>query len=396
MKIAKIEAFLFYPGTAKNIMLCRMETDEGLYGWGEAYVVRGKEKVTKCLFDAVVPVMLGRSVFDVRHMRSMLFQDFSIKRNSVDLFSVISALEIASWDIIGKYTGQPVYNLLGGRHRERVRVYANGWWKGADTIDETVKRVVKLKEEGWNAVKWDPFRGPWREQLTRAEEDYAVENIRAVREAVGPDMDLLIEVHRRLSVYHAIHFANRIEQYDPFVLEEPCLSDNVDAIAEVRRNVSMPVMTGETMYTKMEMKSVLESRAADYINPDTCCTGGITGMMELAAMAEPYSVQLSPHNYNSSVIGLAATVHISAMVPNFNIAECFVNIKPGCDAVAVEPLTLDRGFIELPTKPGLGVDIDMEKMKKMPFETIHLSALPQYTFEYPRKEDYVKRVKQDD
>lgn len=392
MKIDKIDVFMFYPKTAKNILLCRMEAG-GIYGWGEAYVVRGKELSTKYLLDSVIPVMLGRDVYDVRHMRSMLFNDFAIKRNSVDLFSVISALEIASWDIIGKAAGQPVYNLLGGRHRERVRVYANGWWKGANTIDETVKRVMKLKEEGWNAVKWDPFKGPWREQLTRAEENYAVENIKAVREAAGPDMDLLIEVHRRLSPYNAIHFARRIEEFDPFVLEEPCLSDNMDAVAEVKKNVSMPVMTGETCYTKMEIKTILEKNAADYINPDTCCTGGITGMMELASMAEPYSVVLSPHNYNSSVIGLAATVHLSAMVPNFNIAECFVNIKPGCDEVAVKPITVDHGFIDLPTEPGLGVDIDIEKLKQLPFEEIHLSStLPQYSFEYPRKEDFVKEA----
>ena len=391
MKIKKVEGFLFYPGTAKNILLCRVTVDSDIYGWGEAYVVRGKEKVTKDLLDSVTSVGSGSDIHDVRHMRSMLFNDFSIKRTTVDMFSVISAIEIASWDIIGKDCGQPIYNLLGGRHRERVRAYANGWWKGANTVDEIVKRVVSLKEEGWNAAKWDPFRGPWREQLTRAEEDYAVENIKAVREAVGSDFDLLIEGHRRLSPYNAIHFGKRIEEFDPFVFEEHCLSDNVDAIAEVRSKVNVPVMTGETIYTKMGMKEVLEKRAADFINPDTCCTGGITGMMELAAQAEPYCVQLSPHNYNSSIIGLAATIHISAMIPNFNIAECFVNIKPGCDDVAVEPLVLDHGFFELPTKPGLGVDIDIKKLQSKPFEEIHLSTtLPQYSFEYPRKEDFVK------
>ncbi len=390
MKIASIESYLFYPGTGKNILLCKMTTDDGVYGWGEAYVVRGKEQITKSLLDGVTEVMLGRNVFDVRHMRSMLYNDYAIKRSSCDLFSVISALEIASWDIIGKYTNQPVYNLLGGRHRERIRAYANGWWKGANTIEETVDRVLKLKEEGWNAIKWDPFRGPWREQLTREEEDYAVENVKAVREAVGRDFDLLIEVHRRLSPYHAVHFANRIAEFDPFLLEEPCHSDNLDAITEVRQKVTMPVMTGETCYTKAEFKNVLNAHCADYINPDTCCTGGITGMMELAAMAEAYNVQVSPHNYNSSVIGLAATVHMSAVIPNFTIAECFVNIRPGCDAVASKKLTIDHGFIELPTDPGLGVDIDMEKLKETPFVPFHLTSLPQYTFEYPRKEDFVK------
>lgn len=391
MKIAKIETYIFYPGTAKNILLCRIETPDGVYGWGEAYVVRGKELVTKLLLDGLAPALLGRSVFDIRHMRSMLFNDFAIKRSSVDVFSVISAIEIALWDIVGKYANQPVYNLLGGRHRERVRVYANGWWKGANTIEETVKRVLQLKQEGFNAVKWDPFIGPWREQLTRQEEDYAVHNVLAVREAAGPEMDLLIEVHRRLSPYNAIRFAERIEQADPFILEEPCLSNNIDLCAEVRRKVNMRVMTGETCYTKEDIKYILEAGAADCINPDTCCTGGITGMMELAAMAEPYSVLLSPHNYNSSVVGLAATVHISAMVPNFNIAELFVNIKPGCDSIALAPLKLDHGFIELPTAPGLGVDIDMEKLKSMPYEPISVSKLlPQYTFEYPRKEDFAR------
>lgn len=390
MKITNIESYLFYPGTGKNILLCKMTVEDGTYGWGEAYVVRGKEPITKMLLDSVTEVVLGRDVFNVRHLRSMLFNDFAIKRGSNDLYSVISALEIASWDIIGKITKQPVYNLLGGKHRERIRAYANGWWKGANTIEETVKRVLKLKEEGWNAVKWDPFKGPWREQLTREEEDYAVENIKAVREAVGRDFDLLIEVHRRLSPYHAIHFAKRIEEFDPFVLEEPCHSDNLDAIAEVRRNVSMPVMTGETFYNKMEFKNVLESHCADYINPDTCSTAGITGMIELATMAEPYCVMLSPHNYNSSVVGLAATVHLSAVIPNFVIAECFVNIKPGCDRVASKGLVLDHGFFELPTEPGLGVDIDMNALKEQPFEPFHLTSLPQYSFEYPRKEDFVK------
>ena len=388
MKIAKVKSFLFYPGVQKNLLLCRIETTDGVYGWGEGYVVRGKEKVTKELLDAVAPALIGRSVFDIRHMRSVLFTEFTIKRSSVDFFSMISAIEIAMWDIVGKYCGQPVYNLLGGRHRERIRVYANGWWKGATSIEETVRRAAKLQEEGFNAVKWDPFNSPWREQITREQEDYAVRNVATMRKTLGDKMDLLVECHRRLSPYHAIHFAKRIEEYDPFLLEEPCCSDNIDLVAEVKRNVPMRVMSGETCYTLEEFKTMLNAGAVDVINPDTCCCSGISGMLEIAHMAQPYSVMLSPHNYNSSVIGLAATVHLSVATPNFTIAELFVNIKPGCDSIAVEPMTVDKGFVELPTKPGLGVDIDMKKLAKQPYEKIVVSQLSQYFIEYPRKEDF--------
>lgn len=391
MKISRIQTYLFYPGAAKNLLFCRIETTDGVYGWGEAYVGKSKEKVVDAFINAIAPSLIGREVFNIRHMKTVLFDDWVQRRGSVDFYSAMSAIEIALWDIVGKYTNQPVYNLLGGRHRQRIRLYANGWWKGANTIEETVKRAAYLKELGYNAIKWDPFTGPWRYYITQETEDAAVENVRAVREALGPDIDLMVEMHRRLSPYQAIHFAKRIEEFDPFVIEEPCLSDNIDLVVQAKKSIKSRLVTGETCYTKSEFKNIFEKGAADIINPEICICGGITGLLDLAVMAEPYNITLSPHNYNSTIIGLSATLHVSAVIPNFNIAEIFVNLKPGCDAIDIKPIKIDQGFAELPTEPGLGIDIDIEALKKRPYHEFEPIELLQYYMEYPCKSDFVKQ-----
>ena len=389
MKISSITPYLFYPGAAKNLLLCRVETDDGIYGWGEAYVVQGKEKATEAYLLGMIPYLVGRSPFDIRHSGHAMFDDYAIRRGSCDFYSAWSAIEIALWDIVGKACGQPVYNLLGGRCRERVRVYANGWWGGSASIEETVQRALKVKAMGFTALKWDPFQGYWRNSLTPAQEDYAVNCVAAMREALGPETDLLIEVHRRLSPWHAVHFSRRIQAYNPYWIEEPCLADNLDLVVQAKQGIEAPVVTGETLYNKEAFKDVFEKRAAEIINPDTCVCSGILGMMEIASMAEPYGVLMSPHNFNSTVVGLAATVHVSAAAPNFLIAEMFVNIKEGCDAVAVKPLELDGGFLELPTDPGLGVDINMDELLKRPYREFErkfpFKGAAQYYDEFPKK-----------
>jgi len=187
--------------------------------------------------------------------------------------------------------------------------------------------------------------------------------VRSVRQGVGADVDLLIEVHRRLAPSHAIRVARMIEEFDPFWYEEPVSSQNVDALAEARGHINNPIDTGEELYTKAEFREVFEKRAADILNADVCNCGGILELKEIGAMAEPYFVVMAPHNYNSTTVGLAATVQAAAVMPNFLITEYFVNFTEVGDAISVEPLRVENGYIKLTDKPGLGIDLDEDALE---------------------------------
>jgi galactonate dehydratase len=384
MKIARIETFILGTGSGKDLLFCRVETEDGLFGWGEAYVTHGKETVVAEIVRTMAPHIIGREVFNIRHTGQVMFEDFAIKRGSPELSSAWSAVEIASWDILGKHTGLPVYNLLGGASRERVRVYANGWSRGS-TIEEGVERGLQVKAMGFTAAKFDPFPGPWRTHIDRRDEDFAIAYVRAMREALGADFELLIEAHRRFAPSHAIRIGRRLADLGIDWYEEPCLSENIDLVAEVRRQVPVPIVTGEAIHTKEAFFECLAKRAADILNPDICVVGGITAMLDIAAMAQPQAVVLAPHNYNSTLVGLAATVHLSAVIPNFRIAEYFVNFADLCRDIATRSLAVADGWIDLPTAPGLGVDLDVNKLRAHPHQEASHRGFRQYWEEYPRK-----------
>jgi galactonate dehydratase len=342
MKIARIETFILGTGSSKDLVFCRVETEDGFYGWGEAYVTAGKERVVAQCIEAMAPHVIGRSAFNIRHTGQIMFEDFAIRRISLELMAAWSAIEIASWDIIGKRAGLPVYNLIGGASRERVRVYANGWSRGT-TIEEGVERGLKVKAMGFTAAKFDPFPGPWRNFVDRRDEDFAIDYVRAMRQALGPDFELLIEAHRRFAPAHAIRIGQRLAEFGIDWYEEPCLAENIDLVAEVRRAVPIPIVTGEAIYSKEAFFECLAKRAADILNPDICAVGGITAMLDIAAMAQPQAVVMSPHNYNSTLVGLAATVHLSAVIPNFRITEYFVNFQDLCREIATASLAVQDG-----------------------------------------------------
>jgi galactonate dehydratase len=390
VKIARIETFILGTGSSKDLLFCRVETEDGVHGWGEAYVTHGKESVVAEIIGKMAPHIIGRSVFNIRHTGQVMFEDFAIKRGSPELFSAWSAVEIASWDIIGRHTGLPVYNLIGGASRERVRVYANGWSRGK-TIEEGVERGLQVKAMGFTAAKFDPFPGPWRNYVDRRDEDFAIDYVRAMRQALGPEFELLIEAHRRFAPSHAIRIGRRLEEFGIDWYEEPCLAENIDLVAEVRRAVSIPIVTGEALYTKEAFFECLAKRAADILNPDICVVGGITAMLDIAAMAQPQAVIIAPHNYNSTLAGLAATVHLSAAIPNFRIAEYFVNFQDLCREIATASLAVQDGWIDLPTAPGLGIDIDVEKLRAHPHQEASRHGLRQYWEEYPRR-DYTPKL----
>jgi galactonate dehydratase len=366
MRITTVHPYLIHPGWGKNWLFVKVRTDEGIEGWGECYTQADRDRTIAAHVEELGRYLTGRSPFNIKHFTQMAYDDYGARRGSMELYCAVSGIEQALWDIVGKASGQPVYNLLGGACRDRIRLYANGWSSGAASPDDLARRAEEVVEAGFTAMKFDPFAMPWRSYVGRDDIERAAERVRVVRETVGPGVDLLIEVHRRLAPMWAVRLAHAIEVYNPYWFEEPCPAENLDALAEIRSQTKIPVVTGEALYTKGAFRPVLEKRAADILNPDVCNVGGILELREIAAMAEPYYVAMSPHNYNSTVLGLAATVHASATMPNFIITEYFVGFAEVGRRISNQ-LEPEEGYISLPEGPGLGIEISEEALTELAY-----------------------------
>ncbi len=376
MKIVDVKNYIVHPGWRKNWVFVKIETDEGLFGWGEAYTQYDRDRAVTTHIEELRRYLVGRDPFQVRHFKRIGFDDFAQRRGSLEFYSALSGIEMAMWDIIGKATGQPVYNLLGGPCRDKIRVYANGWSYKVENVEDFVRAAQKVVEQGFTAMKFDPLPRPWRTFIPKDHIRHAVKVVKTVREAVGPDVDLLLEIHRRLAPMHAIDLAKRLEEFEPYWFEEPCQAENIEAIAEVRRKVRIPIVTGENIFTKAGFRPVFDYRAADIINPDVTNCGGILELLEIGAMAEPYFVAVSPHNYNSTLLGLSATIHASACMPNFIITEYFLPFVEMGDKVCKNQLKPLNGYVHLPKEPGLGLDIDEAALSKYPYQQFPLRKLP--------------------
>ena len=377
MKITSVKSYSVHPGWRKNLIFVKVETDSRLHGWGEAYSQYDRDPAVIAHLDALGRYAAGRSPFDIKHFTQVAFDDYAQRRGSVELFCAISGIEQALWDIVGKSCGQPVYNLLGGRCRDRIRVYANGWSYQLKEPSDYARAAEKVVQLGFDALKLDPLPSPWRTWIPKEQEERAVHVVKAVRDAVGPKVDILIDQHRRLAPMHAIRLDKRLAEFGLYWMEEPCQAEYPDELAHIRRETGLPMVIGEATYTKTGFRPLLEKRAADILNPDVACVGGILELKEIAAMAEPYLVAMSPHNYNSTLVALAATVHASAVMPNFIITEYFLPFVEFCDRISPNQLKPKRGYIELPTAPGLGVDVDEEALKRYPGKPYSNRALRQ-------------------
>jgi galactonate dehydratase len=294
------------------------------------------------------------------------------------IMGAISAIDIALWDIAGKYFGVPVYQLLGGKCRDKIQVYANGWYSGKVSDQEIAERAKSMVKRGFMAMKFDPFPGPWRSFISVNEEDQAIERIKVIRDAVGPDIGLLVEAHRRLSPNNAIRFAKRLEPLNPYWFEEPTDCQNIDEMAQVAARTDLVLVMGEALYNKVEFIDVFTKHAASVVNPDVC-NCGILELKEIAAMAEAFSVMVSPHNFNSTASGTAATIQVSACIPNFRITEYFVSFEEVGNRLCVSPLPLQDGYILLDdSRPGLGVELIEEELLRNPGREFPIRPFRQY------------------
>ncbi len=375
MKVTEVECLVVHPGWRKNFVFVRVATDTGIVGWGEAYSQYDRDRPIAAQVEELGRYLVGRDPFRVRHFLQIAYDDYAQRRPSLEYWCAVSGIEQAMWDIMGKATGQPVYNLLGGACRDRIRVYANGWSYKMEAPDDFARAAADVVALGFTAIKFDPLPRPWRTFIPPRHIGHAVDVVRAVRAAVGPGVDLLLDIHRRLAPMHAIALANALAEFSPYWFEEPCAVDNLEALADVRAASPIPTVSGEALYGRADFRRLLNARAVDIINPDVSNCGGILELTYIAAAAETEMVAVSPHNYNSTTLALSATVHAAACMPNFTLTEYFLPYEPFASVVSRNPLLPTNGYLTLPEGPGLGLDIDEAAVRGRPYK-----AYPPRTF----------------
>ena len=280
--------------------------------------------------------------------------------------SALSAVETALWDILGKSLGVPVYQLLGGRVNRKVRIYVNGWFAGAKTPKEFGEKAKIAVQRGVTAMKWDPFGKSYLE-ISNKDLNNALECVAAVREAVGNEVDLLIEGHGRFNVPTGIKIAKELEQFNPMFFEEPTPPDNLDALKAVRDKSPVAISAGERLYSRWDYRKLFDIRAADYIQPDISHAGGISELKKIAAEAESRYIPFAPHNPSGPVAN-AATLQLAACCPNFSILEIMYSDVEWRKDVTNEKLEYKEGYVTIPSKPGLGIEINEEECLKHPYQ----------------------------
>jgi len=372
MKITNVEPYPVWGGH-RNFLFVVVDTDEGIYGVGEAGIT-GRELAVMGAIEHFKPLLIGQDPMRTEHIWQLLFRGGFFPAQRI-LTAAISAIDIALWDIKGKALGVPVYEILGGRVRDRVVCYPHNVGHGME-ITPLVESCLQTKEEGWKFVRWGlPQDGevlePRRAVLT------AVEQFRAVREAVGDEIEIVFDVHTRLDPPDALWLCQEVEAFHPFFIEDPLRSENPDSFKTLRPRTRVPLAAGEQFSSKWEFRQFIEEEWIDYARVDLCIVGGITEAKKIAGWCETHYIKLAVHNPLGPV-STAACLHLNLAVPNFGVQE--QPRRPGTmltDVVPIQP-EWEEGYLLPPTRPGLGIEFDREAARKHPFrmwEPPHLRRL---------------------
>jgi len=363
MKVTDVKAFVV-DCYRTNWVFVKVYTDEGITGVGEG-TLEYKEKAFLGALEHIKEYLVGKDPRNIESHWHMTYRD-AYWRGGPVLMSALSAVEMALWDILGKSLNTPVYQLLGGKYHDKVRIYVNGWFAGAREPEEFGEKAKIAVQKGITAMKWDPF-GKSYLQISNADLDKALRNIAAVREAVGNSVDLLIEGHGRFDVPTGIKIAKELEQFKPMFFEEPTPPDNLDALKAVRDKSPVAISAGERLYSRWDYRKLFDLRAADYIQPDISHAGGISELKKIAAEAETRYIPFAPHNPSGPVAN-AATLQLAASCPNFCILEIMYQDVDWRKDVTNEKLQYADGYMNIPDAPGLGIEIDEEACLAHPYK----------------------------
>ena len=367
MKIVDVKSYVL--GTVwRNLTFVRVITDEGVEGVGEVRMVNHTDALSGYLAEAVPRYVIGHDPANIEDLVQHMYRNDYARAGEIAM-SAIAVIEIACWDIMGQSLGKPVYQLLGGAVRDRIKAYANGWYTVERTPHEFNQAAKRVIEKGYRALKLDPFGAGFYE-LDRAEKSKAVALVEAVRDAVGPDSEILVEMHGRFNPATAVEIARELEPFKPSWIEEPVPPENLAALKKVAEKVSIPVATGERLHTRYDYRTLFELQAADIIQPDITQFGGLLETKKLAAWAEIYYVLVAPHNVGGPV-STAAALHFAASTPNFKIQEHFNDFTESWVKTAApgNPEVVD-GYFALPQGPGLGVKLNLDVVREHPQQRI--------------------------
>ena len=374
MKITDVKTFP-YDGGFRDLVFVKVETDEGIYGWGEAGGM-GRERACEATVQEIKHYFIGQDPGQIELLWNTVYRD-AYRRPDDTLLNAMAGIEVAMWDILGKSLGVPNYKLLGGACHPRIEVYGNTWFgepqpadSKLDKIDWYAHLAAKAAAKGFKYLKFDPWIYPGSDLFVSRKDARQVKAlVRAIRQAVGDEVELCIEVHGRLSPEDAIQAARDLEEFRPYWFEEPIPPEaSVDALARVRNAIRIPVAAGERILTKWQWAEVLQKEAVAIAQPDLIHCGGILEMKKIAAMTQASFTAFAPHTEQGPCM-VAANVHVDRSTPNFLIQEFFTRDIELYQEILKDPsfpMPKD-GFIELPTKAGLGVDLDEKVLTRKPF-----------------------------
>ena len=365
MKITDVKIFRMsaesHKSDTNNWLFIKIYTDTGIYGVGEGSL-QYKDLALIGELEDFSKFLIGKDPFAIEYIWTSLYRRVTWTGGAVTM-SAISAIDLALWDLKGKALGVPVYELLGGKVRNAVPVYANGWFENAVTPSDHAEAAIKTVKSGYPCLKFYPFKG---EYVTTPERiNTGIELVKAVREAVGPDIQIGIDVRARLDFWSAIQVAEELIPYKVSWIEEPIQFDNPKLMGDFARKSRIPVSTGEQLYNRWDFQPLLDERAVSIIQPDICHAGGISELRKIASAAETQYVSVAPHNSNGP-ISTVSSLHLDMNIPNCFKQEIFVSFLDRYNAVLTNPIPIKDGFAITPVGPGWGTDIDEYSLEKFP------------------------------
>ena len=349
----------------KNWLFAKVETDAGIYGIGEG-TLNYFAKTIEAAIHELSPLILGMDPFQIEIISQRLIRDIYSEGAQVHMCAV-SAIEIACWDIIGKTCNQPLYNLWGGRCQQKLRAYANGWYRGPRTPESFAEKAKEVARRGYTALKFDPFGSAWR-MMGRGDFDLSIDIIRAVRDAVGDSVDLLIEGHSRFNVATAVDLAHKMAPFRPAWFEVPVPHTNTNAMVEVARRSPVPIATGESFSNKQQFADLLKFDAVSIYQPEPLNLGGLFATRKIADMVDAHYGVIAPHSAQGPVCS-AACAQLNASLPNFFLHEIFDEFnEPWENEIVLNGVHVVDGYIEISERPGLGIDLNIDEILKHPYQ----------------------------